>query len=350
MASIGVLLVNLGTPDSPHPKDVYRYLIEFLTDKRVVDFPWWKRQLLVRGIIVPIRYRQSSRSYKEIWTPEGSPLLVHSRNVQKKLQASMGQDYCIELAMRYQNPSIKSALQKLLRNGVKTIIVLPLFPQYASATTGSVHEKVMKELSALEFIPETILLNAFTLHPAFIHAFAEQGRKYDLNDYDHILFSFHGLPERQLRKADLSNHCLKKQNCCHNYTSTNRNCYSAQSYATAQAIAAELNLPPERYTICFQSRLGRDPWLKPYASEVIDDLAHKGCKKLLAFCPSFVCDCLETTFEFGVEYAREFEEAGGGQLDLVEGLNASDAWIEALQAIITGTKERAEVKSSCTIA
>lgn len=329
---IGILLVNLGTPNSPEPKDVYRYLIEFLTDGRVIDYPWMIRQLLVRGIIVPLRYRQSARSYKAIWTEEGSPLMVYGKRVQEKLQAQMGNRVVVELAMRYQNPSIESAIHKLIRQGVDHLVVLPLFPQYASATTGSVHEKVMEILSRYQTIPKTTLINNFATHPAYIEALCESAKGYELSSYDHILFSFHGLPKRHLVKADQNNHCQKTKDCCAVRSKINQNCYSAQCYDTAKHIAKALKI--ENYSICFQSRLGKDPWLEPFTSDIIEKLAKEGKKRVLVFCPSFVCDCLETIHEIGVEYAEEFLHAGGERLDFVRGLNDHPKWVEALEKIL----------------
>lgn len=333
MKKTGILLINLGTPDSPHPKDVYRYLIEFLTDGRVIDSPWLMRQLLVRGLIVPKRYRQSARFYQEIWTPQGSPLKFYGYRVKELLQKKLGESFQVELGMRYQNPSIGAALNTLLEAQIQRLLVLPLFPQYASATTGSVHQKVMEEISSLQVIPQTTFVNHYADHPKVIQAFCATAEPYDVHAYDHILFSFHGLPERQIRKADRSQCCLKR-NCCDQFSKKNQNCYSAQCYATAQAIAGKLNLQSEQFSISFQSRLGKDPWIQPYTSEVLAKLAKQGKKRLLVFCPAFVCDCLETIYEIGVEYAMEFKHAGGQHLDLVPGLNDHSEWIEALSAIV----------------
>lgn len=332
--SIGILLVNLGTPNSPSPKDVYRYLIEFLTDGRVIDLPWFLRQLLVRGVIVPTRYKQSARSYREIWTTEGSPLMVYSQKLKQNLQTILSSRFHVEIAMRYQQPSIKDGIKALLKKGIDHLFILPLFPQYASATTGSVHEEVMSVLKELLVIPQLTFLNDFATHPAFIDVFQTIGRRYPLNEYDHFLFSFHGLPQRHLKKADQYDFCLKKKDCCQKICAKNKTCYSAQCYGTALAIAKSLDLPEEKFSICFQSRLGKDAWIQPYTSEMIQQLSKKGCKKVLVFCPSFVCDCLETIFEIGVEYAHEFKQCGGERLDLVKGLNDEPKWVEALKTII----------------
>lgn len=330
----GILLVNLGTPDSPSPKDVYRYLIEFLSDSRVIDLSWPLRQWLVRGMIVPSRYKQSSKAYQHIWTNEGSPLMVFGRKMQKSLQDIMGVDYCVELAMRYKNPSIKKGIAELINKGIRHLIVLPLFPQYASSTTGSVQQSVMEIISQYDVIPKITFIDQFATHPGFIRAFCSVASQYSLEKYDHILFSFHGLPEKHIQKADPNGWCLKQKQCCETFCRQNQSCYSAQCFATAKGIAKELNLETDRYSLCFQSRLGKDPWLQPYTSNVLAELARNGAKKILVFCPSFVCDCLETIYEIKEEYAQEFLHAGGEQLDLVQGLNDHPHWIEGLKQII----------------
>ena len=327
-----ILLINLGTPDSPDPQDVRRYLIEFLSDKRVIDYPCPIRQLLVRGVIVPRRYRQSAAAYEKIWTPEGSPLKVYGYLVKEKLQRLLGDDYIIDLAMRYQTPSIPDALNRLAKKHVKKIIVFPMFPQYASATTGSIHEKVLDTVSKWTTIPELLLINSYADHPDLIAAFCAVAKPYDINSYDHVLLSFHGLPEQELTKADCANHCLKTKDCCSRMSAVNQHCYAAQCYATARALIKALNL--KNSSVSFQSRLGNKPWLQPYTNEVITTLAKQGKKKILVFCPAFISDCLETTYEIGMEYAHEFVQAGGEKLDLVPGLNDHDRWIEAIPNLI----------------
>lgn len=327
----GILLVNLGTPKSPELKDVFHYLNEFLTDPRVIDIPWLQRQLLVRGIIVPARMRNSAACYKEIWTGEGSPLLVHGRSVQKLLQEALGTDYKVTLGMRYQEPSIEGALEPLKH--CEKIVVLPLFPQYASASTGSVQQKVMELVKGWEVVPEMEFINSFPTQPSMIRAFAAIGEKHKPKEYDHVLFSFHGLPERHIKKADPTGHCLNRPNCC---TAPNRShsCYRAQCVATAHAIAKELDLPPDHFSICFQSRLGKDPWIEPFTPDLLKELAEPKGQRVLVFCPAFVCDCLETTFEIGVEYQEDFQAMGGKELTLVEGLNSHPLWIQALQELV----------------
>ena len=326
----GILLINLGTPDEPSRSAVYRYLKQFLLDPRVIDINPIARNLLVRGIIVPFRSGQSAKLYQELWTDQGSPLKFYGESLAKQVQQRMGPDYQVELAMRYQSPSIATAIEKLMAAKVSKIKVFPLFPQYASASTGSAHEEVMRVLMGQQIIPEVEFVNSYPQWQPMIDLFVANGKKYDLSQYDHFLFSYHGLPQRQLRKVDAFNHCLQSADCCKTLTPINQFCYSAQCHATTQAIVNQLNLKPDQYTICFQSRLGRDPWVQPYTSQVLEDLAKAGAKRLLVFCPAFTADCLETTVEVSIEYREEFLKMGGEQLDLVESLNDSPAWAEAI--------------------
>jgi ferrochelatase len=335
MAKKGILLVNLGTPDSPQTPDVRKYLNEFLMDGRVIDVNPVLRTLLVKGIIVPFRAPKSGKLYKEIWDEQtGSPLLYYSILQQQALQQRMGDDYIVELAMRYQTPSIESALQRLKDALVSDIKVIPMFPQYASASTGSVQEKVMDLVRRWQTIPNISFVNSFHDNAGMIETFANNGKRYNPESYDHILFSFHGLPQRQLLKCDHTHsYCLKKSDCCDTLNDVNKFCYSAQSHHTAQLIAEKLNLPKEKYTICFQSRLGSDPWVQPYTSEIIRKLAAEGKQRLLVFCPAFVADCLETVFEVTEEYGGEFKALGGEHVQLVESLNAEPTWIDALEGL-----------------
>lgn len=330
----GVLLVNLGTPDDPGRGAVYRYLKQFLLDPRVIDIGWLPRNLLVRGIIAPFRSGSSSKLYKELWLKEGSPLKIYGERLTEGVQEQLGKDFEVELAMRYQSPSIPDAIDKLIDKQVSEIIVLPLFPQYASASTGSVMEEVMRVLSTKQAIPAVKIINSYHDYEPMIDIFVANARKYKLEEYDHFLFSFHGLPQRQLRKADNCNHCLQTDNCCETISVKNQFCYSAQCHATAQAIAKKLNLSKDQYSICYQSRLGRDPWVQPYTSDVLKERAEHGDKKMLVFCPAFVADCLETTIEVTDEYAEEFEKMGGEQLDLVESLNDNPAWVKTVAEMV----------------
>ncbi len=333
-ARTGVLVVNLGTPDSPAPSDVYRYLKQFLLDPRVIDYPWLSRQLLVRGIIVPFRHRKSAALYRQLWTEQGSPLKVYGESLVQQLRILLGEAYEVQLAMRYQSPSIGAAIKTLMDAQVERIVVLPLFPQYASATTGSVHDEVMRVLRQQAVIPEIHCITDYYAEPGMISVFADHAAPMLATAYDHILFSFHGLPQRQLTKADRSGHCLSGPDCCKAIGPHNRHCYSAQCYATARALAARIGLSEDRYTVCFQSRLGRDVWTQPYTSQVLHDRYAQGDRRILVFCPAFVADCLETTIEIAVEYREEFLAMGGEALDLVPGLNDDPDWAQVVADLI----------------
>jgi ferrochelatase len=338
MSKKGILLVNLGTPDSPETKDVRKYLNEFLMDARVIDINPVSRALLVKGIIAPFRSPKSAKLYKAIWGDKtGSPLLHYSKLQHKLLQERLGDAYLVELAMRYQSPSIPEALGRMKAALVESIRVIALFPQYASASSGSVFEKVMEIVGQWQTVPSLSFVNSFHDNELMIETFANNGKKHKPEAYDHILFSFHGLPQRQLVKCDhTGSYCLKVDGCCNTLNDTNKFCYSAQSHDTARLIAEKLNIPKEKYTICFQSRLGKDPWVQPYTSEVVAKLAKEGKKRLLVFCPAFVADCLETVYEVTEEYGAEFKALGGEHVQLVESLNDSPTWIDALEGMVKG--------------
>lgn len=330
----GVLLVNLGTPDAPNRGAVYRYLRQFLLDPRVIDFPWLKRNLLVQGLILPFRTGNSTKLYQQLWMREGSPLKVYGERLAQGVQEILGNGYAVELAMRYQQPSIESALERLLAKQVSDITVFPLFPQYASASTGSVHEEVMRVLTKKQVISGLRFINSYPGYEPMIDIFVENSRPFGPGSYDHILFSYHGLPERQLRKADAesgqNSHCLQSPDCCRTLSVKNQFCYAAQCHATTAALVKKLDLTEGCYTTCFQSRLGRDSWVQPYTSRVIGERAKHGDKKILVFCPAFVADCLETTIEVLVEYREEFLAKGGRQLDLVPSLNDHPRWMQVV--------------------
>lgn len=330
----GVLLINLGTPLSPSPKDVFNYLNEFLTDKRVIDLPFLKRQLLVRGAIVPSRFRSSAASYEVIWKKEGSPLMVYAKENKNLLQKALGEDYVVEIAMRYQEPSIEKALSLLEQESLSELTILPLFPQYASATTGSICEKVFSLLASWVVMPKIRMINHFFDHPLLIETFAKIAIECELEKYDHLLFSFHGLPKSHLVKANKGLFCQKEKECCKIFSEKNQLCYGAQCYKTADLIAKRLCLNEKNYTICFQSRLGKNPWIEPYTSQVLHDLAERGIKKILVLCPAFVCDCLETLHEIAIEYEKEFLDLGGEKLVLAPGLNSHPQWIETLVSLV----------------
>lgn len=332
----GLLLINLGTPDEPTPAAVRRYLREFLGDPRVLDIGPVGRSLLLNLIILPTRPAKSAVAYASIWDPKrGSPLMYHSRDLAAGVAAQLGADWHVELAMRYGEPSLTKALDAFAQSNVERIVVLPLFPQYASSSTGTAQARVMELASERWNVPALDFVPAFFNDPGFLDAFAAVARQ-RLADFqpDHLLFSFHGLPVRQIVKTDAGGKvCFQSEDCCERLD--NPNCYRAQSFATARALARRLELPTNRYTICFQSRLGRTPWIEPYTDVVIDQLAKAGHKKLAVMCPAFVADCLETVEEIGIRAREQWKAAGGDELLLVPSLNATQPWVDAVCAIAT---------------
>jgi protoporphyrin/coproporphyrin ferrochelatase len=331
----GILLINLGTPDSPSTRDVRKYLTQFLNDPRVIDIHPISRFLLVNGIIVPFRAPKSAKLYKHLWTKEGSPLLIHGKKVKSLLQQELGNDYLVELGMRYQNPSIESALNKLKEAKVEKITILPLYPQYASSSTGSSVEETLRIISGWEVTPSVKVISKFYDEPEFIDSLVEVAKKYDITNYDHFIFSYHGLPERHIRKASshYGSSTCQLGSCCNSITKNNKYCYRASCFETTRQLVKRLNIPEGKYDTTFQSRLN-DKWIKPYSDEVITSKAKEGKKKILVFSPAFVADCLETIYEIGVEYDELFKKNGGEKIQLVESLNDHPVWIRNLKEII----------------
>jgi ferrochelatase len=330
----GLLLINLGTPDEPTTPAVRRYLREFLGDPRVLDMNPVGRALLLHAVILPTRPAKSAAAYQTIWDAQrGSPLLYHSQDLAAGVAQKLGDTWQVELAMRYGNPSIESALDKLAAAKVDRIVVLPLFPQYATSSTGTAVARVMELASAKWTMPALDFVPAFYDDPGFLTAFAEVARPaLDAAQPDHILFSFHGLPMRQITKTDISGaHCFQSATCCDSLA--NPNCYRAQCFSTARTLAKRLGIPLEQYTICFQSRLGKTPWIQPFTDVELDRLAKEGKKRLAVLCPAFVADCLETLEEIGIRANEQFKAGGGESVTLVPSLNATPAWIDAVCAI-----------------
>jgi protoporphyrin/coproporphyrin ferrochelatase len=330
----GVLLINLGTPDSPAVSDVRSYLSQFLNDPRVIDIPWLARKLLVNVVIVPFRALKSAAIYKKLWTKDGSPLLYYSKKVEGLLQKELGGDFGVHLAMRYKNPSIPSVLEEMRNKNYGRIIVLPMFPQYASASTGSAHEEVMRVVKQWWVMPEIKFIDQYYSLPSFIDAFVERGRQYDHRSYDHVLFSYHGLPERQVDKAHFKGNCADSD-CINTINDENKLCYRATCYATTRLLVERLAIPKEKYTVCFQSRLDQK-WLQPFSDKVVEECAAKGMKKILVFSPAFTADCLETIIEIGDEYQHLFKQRGGEKVQLVESLNDHPSWIKCLKELVEG--------------
>ena len=328
-------MVNLGTPDAPDFFSVARYLTQFLNDKRVIDIPAFFRFLLVNLIIVPFRSRKSSKAYQRLWKKNNgvSPLLKYGLIQQQQLQEKLGQDYTVELAMRYQNPSLTSVLERMQKVNYQKIIILPLFPQYASASGGSAIEETLRIIQKWWVIPTLEVISDFYDHPLYIEAMAEKAKNFDFNQYDQILFSYHGLPIRQLDKTYAKGLCADHP-CETEINAENRFCYVAQCYATTRSLAKKLNIPEDKYQVVFQSRLGKEPWTEPFAEDVVIQLAKSGLKKVLFFSPAFVSDCLETELEIAEEYLEIFQEYGGEHLDLVPSLNDSTRLTACLQDLV----------------
>ncbi len=326
-----VLLVNLGSPHQPTKRAVGRYLREFLMDPHVMDLPYLLRFFLVNIMIVPRRRVASATLYKKIWTEAGSPLIVNTERLAARLQARL--PWPVYIGMRYGQPSIKSAMQKMQQQGVRKLYVVPLYPQYAMSTTLTVNREVAKQ--AKRWLPAAELITA----PAF---YQDRGYQQTLAasikrqlagvEFDHLLFSYHGIPERHLIKTDpTGSHCLSASDCCHQPPAeVAAVCYRHQCMATTRLAAERLQLPPEKYSIAYQSRLGKDPWLQPYTSDAIAQLAAKGVKRLAVVTPAFVSDCLETIEEIGMEAREEFLKAGGMEFTRLDCLNDDEAWADVL--------------------
>ena len=331
MSKRGIVLVNLGSPDSTEVKDVRRYLNEFLMDGRVIDMPYILRTLLVRGIIVPFRAPKSAEAYRSIWWKEGSPLIVLS----KQLQATVQQNFTepVEIAMRYGNPSPKEAYDKLMQQvpGLEEVIMLPLYPHYAMSSyeTAVVYMEEIHKKYKYPFKLTTI--EPYYNNADYINALAESIKPYLQNDFDRLLFSYHGVPERHIYKGDVTgNHCLKVRDCCHVNSPAHDKCYRHQTFVTTELTTAALNLPKEKVEQSFQSRLGRDPWLTPYTAKRLEELPKEGVKKLLVACPAFVSDCLETLEEIAEEGKEIFLHAGGESFTMIPCLNTHPLWVNAV--------------------
>jgi protoporphyrin/coproporphyrin ferrochelatase len=321
----GLLLINIGTPTHPTTLDVGRYLSEFLSDKRVITLPAFFRYLLLYGFILPFRVQRSTHAYQAIWTAKGSPLLVYSQKLVKKVQAELGTSYKVVLGMRYGHPSLEQAIQQL--KNCETITVLPLYPQYSSAATGSSIEEALELLARQTVIPSIRIINHFYSHPAFIAAQAAIIKPY-LSNHDHVLFSYHGIPESHLQQSGC------KKICTHNCpVSANTNCYRAQCQQTTTLLAQALGLPEKNYSTAFQSRLGKTPWIKPYTDEILQQLIAQGVKRIAVACPSFVTDCLETIEEIGLRLKEQWEKLGGEHLTSIPCLNDNESWVHAITDI-----------------
>ncbi|NBX84574.1 MAG: ferrochelatase [Gammaproteobacteria bacterium] len=330
MKKHSILCINLGTPDEPSTKAVRRYLKEFLMDKRVIALPYFIRWILVHGIIVPFRSRQSTHNYQTIWQPEGSPLMINTKKLIHKLQKKIGPDVHVTFAMRYGHPSIPNVLKKICKTS-ELITILPLYPQYASATNGSSIEAVFKTLQSLEAIPSIRIIRDFYNDDSYINALAQSIKPY-IDENTHLLLSYHGLPENQLAKLGCQPVC---QRACSNTPRMGVPCYRQQSFITSECVARALDLKTTQYTVSFQSRLGKTPWIKPYTDEMLHELSQKGIKHLAIACPSFIADCLETLEEIGIQAEQTWKAIGGETFKLIPCLNDQDIWIDALDEILS---------------
>jgi len=328
--SKGVLLVNLGSPDSPEPKDVKNYLGEFLMDERVIDVPLWARNLLVKGIILNTRPKASAAAYKKIWWEEGSPLIVISERLKSKVQEQI--DFPVALAMRYGSMTIKKGLQELVDKGVDEVFLIPLYPQFAMATTETI--LVLAEDIRKEHFPDLKIsdLPAFYNNEDYIEVLSNSIKKnLEGKNYDHLLFSYHGVPERHIRKRDITkSHCKIDGSCCVTPSPAHEFCYRHQCLEVTRLVAKKLNLKDETYSSSFQSRLGFDPWLLPYTDRTIERLGKEGIKNMAIATPAFVSDCLETLEEIAMEGEEIFHEMGGKEFTTVPCLNDDDEWVALL--------------------
>lgn len=331
----GVLLINLGTPDAPDSNSVRRYLNEFLMDPDVIDIPYLLRWFLVKGCILPFRSSRSAQSYQKIWSDKGdSPLRFYSQKLKEKVQIFLGDEYQVELGMRYGQPSLEVALEKLFaaQPSLESLVIFPLYPQYSQAATDSSRKACQRIIKRKKRSIPIYWVPPFFGEEGFIHSFSKKIQESLAEySYDHFLFSFHGLPERQIqKKISFGSPCLKNKFCCDELTEKNANCYRAQCFVTARMIAQKIQLSPENYTVCFQSRLGPTRWISPYTDHLYETLAARGVKRLVVASPSFVADCLETLEEIQIRGEEQFLRAGGESLKLVPSLNESDDWAKTV--------------------
>lgn len=331
---LGILLINTGSPDAPETAPTRSYLNRFLSDPRVIDIAAWKRWLLVKLILIN-RPKESAHAYSQIWTDRGSPLVFHAEDLRDGLRQHLP-DALVEIGMAYGRPFVPDALQKLVDEGADRILLAPLFPQYASATVGAVLELSYKTLAEMPNVPPITTLSPFYDHPAYLDTWASLTKpKLDAFNPDHVLMSYHGLPERHIFNGDpTGSHCLKKDHCCDSYLDGNPHCYRAHCAATTKGIVERLGLPEDKYTFTFQSKLGRDPWLIPATDDTVEYLAKQGVKKLAILSPAFVADCIETIEELGMQARDSFLDNGGEELELLPSLNSDPEWVKAFAGIL----------------
>ena len=327
----GIVLMNLGSPDSTKVADLRKYLDEFLMDERVIDKPWLFRALLVKGIIVPFRAPKSAEAYEKIWTDEGSPLIVHTKHLQKALQARI--DEPVEIAMRYGNPTPGQAYEAILKKqpDLNEVIVLPLYPHYAMSSYETAVEYMKEVYNKKKYPFKLSFIPPFYKEENYLNALAENIRPYLNQKYDHILFSYHGIPERHIRKSDITGcHCLQSENCCEVDSPAHQFCYRHQVKTTTKLVTEKLGIPTDKYSISFQSRLGKG-WLEPFTDFRLAEMPKEGIKNLLILCPAFVSDCLETLEEIAMRGKEVFMLAGGESFTMIPCLNTHPLWVDAVE-------------------
>ena len=335
----GVLLMNLGSPDSTQVKDLKKYLDQFLMDERVIDKPWLLRALLVKGIIVPFRASKSAEAYKTIWTEEGSPLISITRQLQSALQNEIEEP--VEVAMRYGNPGMEEAFEALLKKNplIEEVVALPLYPHYAMSSYETAVEYAKEIHKKKKYSFKLSFIDPFYKEPEYLHALAENIKPFLNQPYDQLLFSYHGIPERHIRKSDVTGcHCLQTENCCEVDSPAHAYCYRHQVFTTTKLVTEILQIPKEKYSISFQSRLGKG-WLTPFTDFRLKELPGEGIKKLLVVCPAFVSDCLETLEEIAIRGKESFIEAGGESFEMIPCLNANPLWVKAVAKHVTGNRD-----------
>ncbi len=340
MSKRGIVLVNLGSPDSPEVEDVRRYLKEFLMDKRIIDSPYLLRTFLVKGIIIPFRAKKSAAAYKSVWWKEGSPLIELTRQLQKALQQNFQEP--VEIAMRYGNPSPKEAYDKLMKvqPALEEVIIFPLYPHYAMSSYETAVEYMKEVHNRCNYSFKLTDIKPYYNDTFYINALVESMKPYMQRDFDKLLFSYHGVPERHIFKGDITGcHCLKMNDCCHVPSPAHAQCYRHQTIVTTELTARALGLPGDKVEQTFQSRLGRDKWLTPYTAQRLRELPKEGVKKLLVVCPAFVSDCLETLEEIAEEGKEIFMHAGGESFMVIPCLNVHPLWVEAIAKWIMAVKD-----------
>ncbi len=337
-ADKAIILMNLGSPDSTEIKDLKKYLTEFLMDERVIDKPYLLRAMLVKGIIVPFRAKRSAEAYKTVWGEEGSPLITISKNLQAQVQTNV--DVPVEIAMRYGNPSSTNVLKKLHDENpnLKEIILVPLYPHYAMSSYETAVEDMITVHAKNRYASKLTTIKPFYDNALYIDALSESIKPYLENDYDKILFSYHGIPERHVKKTDVTHHhCLQVNDCCNVPSPAHKFCYRHQTMKTTELVIKKLNIPSNKFERTFQSRLGRYPWLTPYTAVRLTELANEGIKKLVVVCPAFVSDCLETLEEMALEGKEIFLKSGGESFTLIPCMNVQPLWISTLTTWLNKT-------------